>query len=294
MISVTKLQVRSYDLDHLDIFWEIPGVDENLEAYDFFVLRSIDGAAGPYETLAGPFYNTFMFRDVDVHSFHKWRKYFYKIRIVHRSTQEQKEFGPEWHRAEPDLIALEIQRRERLLFKELAGREVFLFPALTFGQRCSNCWDSGPKGNTIGRSTQQNCQSCFDTTWVGGFASPMLIDMQIDPSPETVQRTDVSEEQFVHTTARTSSFPPIKAKDMIVEAENKRWLVKSMTPTQKLRAVVRQELQMFELARDDIKFKTPVNYDLLAQHSPQKAFTRFMSLQSEQHETVPDLFGEER
>jgi len=291
MITVTKLMVRSYDLDHLDIFWEIPEVSEELEEYDFFVLRSIDGPGGPYDTLAGPFYNTFMFRDVDVHSLHRWRKYYYKIRVVHRASQREATFGPEYLRAEPDLIAMEIQRRERLLFQELAGRKAFLFPALTFGQRCGHCWDLGPKGNTIGRSAHQNCQSCFDTTFVGGFASPVIIYLQIDPSPETVQRTDLGEDQFVYTTARCSSFPPIKAKDMIVEAENKRWLVKQMTPTQKLRAVVRQELQLFELARDDIKFKVPVDYDLLAQHSPEKSFKRHMSLQSELHEAVPDLFG---
>lgn len=292
MIHVTKLEVRSYSLDHLDLFWEIPEVSEDLTEYDFFVLRSIDGAAGPFDTLAGPFYNTYQFRDVDVHSFHRWRKYFYKIRVVHRASQKSSEYGPEWLRAKPDLIALEIQRRERLLFQELAGRAAFLFPALTFGQRCAHCWDRGPMGNTIGRSTSVNCQTCFDTTFVGGFASPMRVYVQIDPSPQTVQRTDLSEEQFVHTTARTSSFPPIKAKDMVVEAENSRWLVKSMTPTQKLRATVRQELQLFEMPKDDIKFKVPVDYDLLAQHSPEKSFKRQMSLQGVPLDPIPDLVGE--
>jgi hypothetical protein len=120
----------------------------------------------------------------------------------------------------------------------------------------------------------------------------MGIYLQVDPSPQTSQRTDLSEEQFVHTTARTSSFPPIKAKDMIVEAENVRWLVKSMTPTQKLRAVVRQELQLYELSKDDIKFKVPCDYELLAQHSPEKAFKRQMSLQGVPLDPVPDLVGD--
>lgn len=289
MIGITKLAVRSYDLDHLDIFWEIPETTEEIEEYDFFVLRSIDGAAGPFKQLAGPFYNTFLFRDPEVHLLHRWRQYYYKIRVVHRATQAAREYGPEWLRAKPDRLALEFQRRENLLFQEFIGRAVFLFPALTFGQRCANCWDRGPLDNTIGRQTQQNCQSCFDTTWLGGFATPVLFFAQIDPSPKAVQRTDLEEHQFVHTTGRTSAFPPLKPKDMIVEAENKRWLVNTSTPTQKLRSAVRQELKLYELAKDDIKFKVPIDFDLLAQHSPKRAFTRPMSLQAENLEPVPDL-----
>jgi len=293
MISITQIHVRSYDLDHLDIFWEIPEISEQLEDYDFFVLRSTDGAAGPFEVLAGPFYNTFHFRDIDVHMLNKWRQYYYKIRVVHRSSQKAKEFGPQWLRAQPDLLGLEFQRREQLLFQEFNGRIAFLFPALTFGQRCGHCWDLGPKNNTIGRSKHQNCSTCFDTTFVGGFASPILFYVQIDPSPKSVQITEMGEDQFVHSTGRTTAFPPIKAKDIIVEAENKRWLVNSVSGTEKLRGSVRQEMRLFELPRDDIKYKVPVDFDLLRQHSPSRAFTRPMCLQAEQLEPVADAWETE-
>jgi len=288
MISITKLDVRSYDLDHLDIFWEIPEVSESLEDYDFFVLRSIDGVAGPYRVLAGPFYNTFVFRDVDVHRLNKWRQYYYKIRVVHRASQKTQEFGPQWLRAQPDLLGMEFQRRELLLLREFSGRVAFLFPVLTFGERCGHCWDLGPKYNTIGRSKHQNCATCFDTTFVGGFASPIRFYLQIDPSPKAVQRTDLGEEQFNHTTARTTSFPPVKPKDIIVEAENRRWLVNDVASTEKLRSTVRQELKIFELPRDDIKMKVPVDFDLLAEHSPRRAFSRPMSLQAEGLDSVGD------
>jgi len=292
MITVTRLVVRSYDIDHLDIFWEIPETTEELEGYDFFVLRSIDGPAGPFDIIAGPFYNTFSLRDPGVQQLHRWRNYYYKIRVTHRASQTTQEFGPAWLQAEPDRLGLEFQRRENLLLQEFNGRLAFLFPALTFGQRCANCWDVGPKGNSIGRATHQNCQSCFDTTFVGGFANPIAFYIQFDPSPKTVQRTDFEEHQFSGTSARTTSFPPIKAKDMIVESENRRWLVNKMTPTEKLRSTVRQELELWELAKDDIKFKMPINYDVLVQHSPYRAFTRPMSLQSEYVEGVKDRLEE--
>jgi len=289
MITVTKLRIASYDLDHLDLFWEIPETTEEIEAYDFFVLRSLDGAAGPFDIIAGPFYNTFNFRDPGVHQLHRWRSYYYKIRVTHRATQSTHEYGPAWLHAEPDRLGLEFQRRQNLLLQEFNGRYAFLFPALTFGQRCGNCWDTGPKGNTIGRATHQNCSSCFDTTWVGAFASPIGFYVQLDPTPKSVQRTDFEEHQFSVTTARTSAFPPIKPKDMIVEAENKRWLVNKVGGTEKLRSAVHQELELWELPKDDIKFKVPIDFDLLAEHSPARTKNRPMCLQSEIKEAIKDL-----
>ena len=53
-VRVTSLRVRSFDLDHLDIFWEIapvigPKRDEDPHTifdYDFYVLRSGDSPLG--------------------------------------------------------------------------------------------------------------------------------------------------------------------------------------------------------------------------------------------------------
>lgn len=292
MITVTKLYVRSFSLDYLDIFWEIPDTDEELEGYDFYILRSIDGAAGPFNAIAGPFYNTYTFRDPGVHQLHRWRNHYYKIRVINRATDDVQEFGPVWLQAEPDLLGLEIQRRESLLLQEFTGRVAFLFPALTFGQRCKSCYDMGPKGNSLGRSTHQNCASCFDTTYVGGFAKPIRIYLQIDPAPKSVQRTDIEEHQFVFTTARTSAFPPIKPKDMIVEAENRRWLVNEVPLTEKLRSPVRQEMKLWELPKDDIKFKVPVNFALDAHYSPRREMTRPMCPQADFVAPVKDLLEE--
>lgn len=292
MIEVTSIVVRSYDLDYLDVFWTLnEQSEERVEEYDFYILRSIDGPAGPFQTIAGPFYNTFQFRDGDVHRLHKWRQYYYKIKLTHRATNQSREFGPQYLSAPPDRIALEIQRREKLLWREFAGREVFLFPRLTFGQRCKHCWDIGPRGNTIGRSVQQNCASCFDTTYVGGYASPIALHMQIDPTPIAVEKTDLKEHQFIQSTARTVSFPPIKPKDMIVEAENKRWNVERVTYTEKGRAVLRQELIISQFPPDDIKYVVPVNADLLREHRPERAFTRPMDIQSREEHAVLDTWG---
>jgi len=283
VINVTSISVRSYDLDYLSVFWKLNDQDsERIEEYDFFILRSIDGAAGPYQVIAGPFYNTFRFRDPDVQRLHKWRTYFYKIRMVHRATQTVREYGPEWLRSPPDRIALEIQRREALLWKEFAGRLIYHFPRMTFGQRCKHCWDTGPRGNSIARETIQNCASCFDTTFVGGYAKPMAIWAQFDPAPIQSIKTDIKEIHISNTTARTVAFPPIQARDMLVEGENRRWLVERVSTTEKSRAIIRQELVLKEFMKDDIAYAVPINADENLLHNPAREMTRPMDL-----ETIP-------
>lgn len=291
MIQVTSIKVRSYELDFLDIFWELnEQSEERIEEYDFYVLRSIDGPAGPFRQIAGPFYNTFQLRDGDVQRLHKWRDYFYKIRWVHRASGREQQAGPVKLEAPADRIAMEIRRRELLLLREFNGRQAFLFPRYTFGQRCGSCYDKGRRDNSISRRTQQNCASCFDTGFVGGYASPMSIWIQFDPSPIQPQRTDLKEHQFVQTTARTTFFPPIKPKDMIVEAEDRRWRVEQVSFTEKHRAKIRQELMLSEIPRDDVRYSVPINADLLMDHVGEKAMKRPMDIQFNEDEPVGDMF----
>lgn len=291
MISVVELKVRTYDVDHLDVFWTLENTDEALERYDLYLLRSVDGPGGPFREIAGPFANKFNFRDPDVHLLHKWRTYFYRLRMVERETGLEEVTGPVRLEAEPDRISLEIQRRQELLLREFNGRKALLFPALTFGQRCRHCWDIGPRGNSIKRSRQQQCVSCYDSTFVGGFASPLLIYIQFDTSPVSVQRTDVGERASIDSTARLGAWPPVNPKDVVVEQGNKRWEVQKVTPLQKLRATTHQEIVVHAIPVPDVRFKLPVLLDLLLQHSPEREFSRSMSPQNPPIQPLPDLLG---
>lgn len=291
MIDVVNIRVRTFDLDHLDIFWEVPSVEEDLSRYDFTILRCIDGPGGPFNQISAPLHNTFMYRDPDVHLLYKWRQYHYIIRVASKDTGRTKDYGPVRLDAPPDRLALEIQRRNNLLFSEFAGRKALLYPVLTFGQKCRHCVDGGPQGNTIGRSKQQNCITCYDSRYVGGYASPILIHTQYDPSSKGTQRTDTVEMALSNTTARLSNFPPVKVKDMIVEAENRRWQVENVNATEKLRATVHQELQLHEIPRGDVRYRVPVNLDLLTLHSPPREFSRPMDIGKTQDVPFPGPLG---
>lgn len=297
MIQVTKITVRSFILDQLDVFWEISPVaapqDEStpheIFDYDFYVLRS-EAALGPYTQLAGPFRDQYTLRDIDVPLMHKWRQFFYKIKVVNRVTSEEKEFGPAGSLApEADLIASEIIRQEDMLFREFVGRKCYLFPARTFGPACS-CYDPYTR-----RLTRSGCKLCFGTGWLGGFMSPVEVFVQIDPFPKAPQLNSLQERQPGDTSGRMISFPPVNPRDILVESENRRWRVEAVTPTQRLRATVRQELTLHEIPKGDIEFGIPVNVDAKTlEPAAERNFTNPQNLDDKDFADIFAVYGRPR
>jgi hypothetical protein len=264
VLTITKLAVSSFNLDHLDLFWEIgpvpapnqDNVPHEIYNYDFYILRS-EAAMGPFDRIGGPFRDTYHFRDNSVQLLHKWRQFYYKVLAIHRTTGEEVECGPSsYQQPEPDLIGAEIIRQEDILFREFVGRKCYLYPARTFGPLCS-CFDL-----TLQRKTRGAHLPCFGTGWMGGYMSPVELFVQIDPSPKQTSIQQTMEMQPNNTTARTSPFPPISPRDILIETENKRWRVVSVSQTQRLRSTVHQELVLHEIPRGDIEYALPVNLDL--------------------------------
>jgi len=292
MLSITKLWVRSFNLDHLDIFWEIgtvrgppsDSIQHEIFNFSFYVLRS-EAAMGPYEVIGGPFEDLYHFRDVRVSMLHKWRQYYYKIRITHRETQESMEFGPTASKdAAPDLIAAAIIREEDQLFREFIGRKAWLFPVRTFGPKCT-CFDM-----TMGRLSRSGHLPCFGTGWLGGYHSPVELYIQFDPNPKQSVASPLGEMQPSNASARMSSFPPVSPRDIIIESENRRWRVVNVQQTQRLRAVVHQELQLHEVPRSDVEYSIPLNVDAQSvEPASERNFTN--SQNPETDETNSDILA---
>lgn len=297
MIHVTRITVRSFNLDQLDIFWEISPVAAPQDAstpheiydYDFYILKS-EAAMGPYAQIAGPLRDVYSLRDIQVHLLHKWRQFYYQIKVVHRDSGETETFGPASNlEPEPDLIAAEIIRQEDLLFREFVGRRCILFPARTFGPACS-CFDV-----VTNRRTRSGCKLCFGTGWLGGFMSPVEVFVQIDPFPKTAQPNALQERQPGDTLGRMISFPPVAPRDILVESENRRWRVLTVTPTQRLRATVRQELQIHEIPKGDIEYGLPVNVDVKSlQPASERNFINAQNLDDDDYSDIFAVYGHPR
>lgn len=293
-LVITKPLVRGFSLDFLDVSWEIE--DTFLDPHDFMmsVYRS-ESPMGPWDLVAGPFEDRYRFVDNRVNLLDRWRALYYKVQSTSKTDPTNiAESEAFYFDAQPDLIASEIQRLERLLWEEFAGRRCFIFPVRTFGQHCPNCFDGPDKGKGFtSQKRRSQCLTCYDTGFVRGYFDPIEIFMQLDPSPQSIQNLPMAEREQNDTGARLPNFPLLKPRDIIVEAENRRWRVVKVTPTERLRSVVHQELQLHEIVKGDIEFQIPIRLDDLRnfEPSPGRNFTVPQNLESFELEAIKDVFG---
>jgi len=271
MLEVTNIKVRSFDLDFLEVSWETGTFAEDILDFQFQVLRS-EGPAGPFLPITDKFKDLYSFRDLEANQLSSHREWYYKIRVTEVTSSDIQDYPLTINgvalEAAPDLEALEIANRMKLVLSEYTGRKVWIFPIKTFGQRCT-CFDQD-----TGRRTRSQCLTCFDVGVVGGFHTPVETYMQVDPSRESTRLAETGELHTTNTTARLASFPRLKPRDIVVEAENKRWRVHSVSSTEKLRAVVHQEVTLHLIPRSDIEYRLPVAVDLdTLQPSPARQYT---------------------
>lgn len=289
MASVIDFTVRSYDQDFLELWWTLGDAPGKVSRSHIFIDRCVDGPAGPWVQIAGPFYNTDHFRDGDVDRFHVHRRHYYQLRILDKDTDSTETFGPFSEDAKPDIIAEETRRHFTLLMQEYGGRRLVIFPVITKGFRCPVCILLSADGRGTGRRRIQNCIDCYEIGYVGGFAAPIAVFGQLDVEVKNLQPTDTGPQARETTTARVPFFPPLKPGDMIVEAENVRWEVQSLRSTKKGRAISHQEPVLIHIPPSDIRYKVPVNVDPRNEASPPREFTRPMCLPDSESESIGGL-----
>ena len=287
-LPIDKLRVRSLDVDRKEFTWEVNDTQEDALDYTFQVLRS-ESPEGPFDPVTQTFEDRYIFVDARVPSGDRFRQLWYKLRVVHKASGEVKEYGPATQEAEPDLVAQFIRKSEMTLLSQVIGRVCWLFKARTFGARCPSCWDS-----TSHKRTRANCRDCYDTGFLRGYHNPIEIWVQIDPPAKGQQNNAQQIAQFTQTSARTSFYPNISVRDVLVEAENRRWRVTKISTSERLRAPIKQEMVLFEIQNTDIEYRLPVNLNEALkdiQPSPPKMFTNPTDLNSYIDERIPHIFA---
>ncbi len=287
-LPIDRLKVRSLDVDRKEFTWEVNDTQEDALDYTFQVLRS-ESPEGPFDPISDTFEDRYIFVDARVPSGDKFRQLWYKLEVIHKKSRDAKVYGPVTQEAEPSLDAQFIRRSEMTLLTQVVGRLCWLFKLRTFGPRCPSCWD-----NTSHKRTRANCRDCYDTGFLRGYHDPIEVWVQLDPAPRTKQNHPQQIDQQVGTTARTSFYPNINPGDILVEAENKRWRILSVACSERLRAPIKQEMQMKQIALTDIEYRLPINLDRALkdiQPSPPKMFTNPTDLSSYIDERVPDVFA---
>lgn len=269
MLKIRNLKAFSLSKDYIDLAWETASPDQDPHDFTFMVERS-EAQYGGFDPISESFSDRYRFRDAVVNLLHRWRQYWYRIRVTRKSDSEVAYSDTVQLGAKPDLVAQEVRRVELILFREHIGRKCWVFPARTFGQRCPSCYDP-----TTRQRLHSQCQTCYDTSFVSGYLNPVEAYVQFDPSPKHIEVTQLVETQQQNTSARMPYFPSVKPRDIIVESENRRWRVERVSTTRRLRVVLHQELVLHEIPGSDIEYLIPVNIDDLEtfEASPEREFT---------------------
>jgi hypothetical protein len=288
MLQVVDLKVRTLDVDYHQVSWRIADTQEDVFDYTFQLLRS-ESSAGPWEVVSATFQDQYLFFDRIQQPFHTARLFHYLLRVVNQVTNDTVTFGPVDMQPEADLVAAELRRHMNLLFHEFTGRRCWVLPIRTFGQRCS-CWNP-----VLQKRKRSGCPLCFDTGFVRGYMHPIETWVQIDPgSNQAEQQSNVGTLQQMNTTGRVSDIGIVKPRDVIIEAENKRWRVTQINQTEQSRAPVHLELTMHLIPPSDIEYAIPLKLDKALKDlyiSPPRNFTNPQNLSDFENEKFPDIFN---
>lgn len=293
-LSIERLSVRSLDVDRKELSWEIQsGVgryDSSVDPRDFtFQIYRSESPEGPFAPISGVFEDQYLFVDSRIPSGHRFRQLWYRIQVTHKASSDSAMSAAVTHEAEADLVAKFIRRSEQTLFTQVIGRSCWLLKRRTFGPRCPSCWDE-----MAGKRSRSNCRDCFDTGFLRGYHDPIQVWVQVDPESkaEKLNAQMVDHEQY--TTARLTFYPNVNPKDVLVEAENVRWRVVTVQRSERLRAPIKQELQLRRIQETDMEYGFPINLDRALkdiQPSPARMFTMPADVFSAIDEQTPNVFA---
>jgi hypothetical protein len=289
-INVTKFRVRSLDLDFNELSWEIDtfsGASIDVLDFTFTILRS-ESPEGPFDAITPPFSDRYLFIDTNINLGNIYRRYYYRIRVTEISTSAVKETASITLEPDADLVATELRKHMNLLFREFIGRRCWVLPARTFGQRCS-CWNP-----VLQKRTRSGCRTCFDTSFVRGYLSPIEAWVNIDPTANAQQQTNMGELQQQNTTARMGFYPAVKPRDLLIEPDNQRWRIVQVNQTEQVRAPVHQEVSMHLVPKGDVEYTIPLVLEEALKDlwlSPSRNFTNPQNLENFMDEEIPGIYS---
>lgn len=251
-MQLRNLRVRSLDIETRHLFWEVEDAEGSYFDCTIQVLRS-ESPEGPFHPLT-ELRGRYEFVDRGVPVGHRYRNLFYKLLVTNPDGETSEYVATQ--EPHPDLKAMEIRRHLQKLYQEFSGRRCWLLPSKTFGPRCTACWDP-----ILQAKNKSRCPTCFDTTYFGGYLAPIEVFVDVDPSSNADQVTQVGQLQPNTTTARMGHYPSVKPGDILVEGENHRWRVISVVSTEHLRAPIMQQLHLFEIPPRDIEMMIPLRME---------------------------------
>jgi len=256
MIQLKVLTVSDqFGFDFLNIAFSLADTSEDITEYQFDLLKSCNDSEA-FVTISQDI-KDFNFIDSDVNLYNIDIKYYYKIKITNKITQEEL-FSDvsEFTTNEPDAYASElIYMYNTYLETAINNDPVRLLKKKRSGTICS-CFD-----DVRGRAKTANCEICYGTKYVGGYYSSKEIRVSYFNSPNVIQKFDVANVADDNSPIQVwaSNYPLIQNDDIIVDKNNTRYIVSSYQPTYKNFYLLKQVFQMQRLPRSNVAYKIPIN-----------------------------------
>ena len=263
MIRFTNIKVSTFVVNELTILWEFEtDPEENILDYELFVLRS-EAPHDGFEVVSPGLVDSFGFVDRTVSTESKWRKFWYKVRALHRPTGRVEESDPSCSFVpnEITLEGLEIASRNNMLLygaggdfrKKFSGTPFWWFKRRTFGPRCGVCYN-----DCLKQTVTNSCEHCYGTGRHGGYYAPLQVNFQIDEYTQAQDHANLSMQEPARTRAWTSNYPLLQPQDFLVEAGNRRYEIETVTPTSMNRVPIRQVVSLMYLPPSAIEYKLKV------------------------------------
>lgn len=245
---------------YMHIQWTVDDREGHLGSVDVLRSTSPDGAF--QEVISGLTSRVFTYHDYDaaLHGF--TTRYWYAVRANSSINPSEKvisapktvEYALEGHRAK---IARKARRDLRVQLEKLNGVPLYVVKKKRFGARCPECYNPA-----TGESIFSNCNTCFGTTYEGGYHEPVKIHGKLDPVviQPTLGTSGISESSVTGLTI--VDYPEVDNEDVIVELRtNRRFKVLRRMVTESSRVLVHQDLQVSELSRSAVEYNIPLEFN---------------------------------
>ncbi len=288
-ITVKNIKVRSLSVNFNEVSWEVESTQIDVLDYTFQVLRS-EGPEGPWDKLSAEFEDRYLYVDNAVMALHRYRTWFYKIRVKRKDTKDTWDSEAASQGQDVDLVGGEVRSHISLLMHEFVGELVWVLPRRTSGTRCTTCYNP-----TLKNKTRSGCRTCWDTSFVRGYMHPIESWVSFDRSPKAGQYTTVGKLQQTDTTARMPYWPPVKPKDLIISSATvQRWSVSLVSDAAHVGTRTHQELNIHEIPQSDIEYDVPLELCDKLQNmflKPARNFTNPQQLESLDKEAIDGIFN---
>ena len=260
MLTLSSLEVTTYDGQSYYISWDFQPDTDLISDYEVNIYRSespVDDITQYDLVASGLSANLYNYTDISINQLlDLGRPWFYKLGIYETAVSGILSYQPDtaaYLKDEiPDKVFREIVRRKKLNIDHPnhSGRNFRVIKRRSWGTHCSACWDE-----SLQRSTDSNCLTCYGTGWNNGYYDPITVRGMKNPSPKLNQINMFGEWKPSDSLLYMLGYPPLKPRDIIADDNNHLWTVVQVRTIERLGHIVEQNAQIASLAQDELLYK---------------------------------------